>query len=111
LYLAIRAVRNLADQLYSSYAQGKDARSLAAIVGEEALNERDRLYLKFAKAFEENFVKQSKRENRNLEESLDIGWKLLTILPQRELTRIPDDIIDKYSKKMNLQFFELGKAT
>lgn len=102
--------RAVSNQLYAAYAEGCSLRGLAAIVGEEALSERDKLYLKFAKAFEEQFVKQNKKEDRNLEESLDIGWKLLTVLPRRELTRIPDDIIDKYLKKMNLQFAELGKV-
>ena len=81
-----------------------------AIVGEEALSERDRLYLRFAQAFEDQFVRQGKKDDRSIKESLNLGWRLLTILPRNELTRIPDELIEKYSKEMGLKFAETGKT-
>src|SRR5256885_2363576 len=72
--------RGLADQLYAAYAQGKDARSLAAIVGEEALSDLDKKLLKVAKNFERKFVKQGMDENRSIEQSLDIAWELINDL-------------------------------
>ncbi len=100
----------VSNQMYAAYAEGRSLRGLVAIVGEEALSERDRLYLKFAQAFEEQFVKQGKKDNRDLQDSLGLGWKLLSMLPKAELTRIPDEIIDKYQKELKLQFAEIGKA-
>ncbi len=96
--------RAVSNQLYAAYAEGRALRGLVAIVGEEALTERDRAYLKFAKAFEEQFVTQGKKENRNIEDTLNLGWMLLQLLPRNELTRIDDKIIEKYSKQLNLQF-------
>lgn len=91
--------RNLADQLYATYAQGKDARSLAAIVGEEALSETDRKFLKIANNFEHKFVNQGIDENRSIEQTLGIGWDLLSELPEGELKRIKPEFISKYRKK------------
>lgn len=96
--------RPVSNQLYAAYAEGRALRGLVAIVGEEALTERDRAYLKFAKAFEENFTGQGKKEDRDIEETLDLGWRLLQMLPHSELIRIEDAMIDKYSKQLNLQF-------
>ncbi|MBI4010390.1 MAG: V-type ATP synthase subunit B [Candidatus Aenigmarchaeota archaeon] len=96
--------RAVSNQLYAAYAEGRSLRGLVAIVGEEALTERDRAYLKFAKAFEEQFTGQGKNENRSIEETLNLGWKLLQILPRNELIRIEDALIEKYSKLLNLQF-------
>jgi V/A-type H+-transporting ATPase subunit B len=87
---------NVSDQLYSAYAEGRDLRDLVAIVGEEALTERDRRYLEFADRFEREFVTQGKDENRSIERTLEIGWDLLSILPERELKRIADRYIKKY---------------
>src|SRR5215211_2197182 len=92
--------RNLADQLYAIYAQGKDARALTAIVGEEALSETDRKYLKIANNFEHKFVSQGQDENRPIEQTLDIGWDLLSQLPESELKRIKAEYITKYRKKV-----------
>jgi V/A-type H+-transporting ATPase subunit B len=91
--------RNLADQLYATYAQGKDARGLAAIVGEEALSDTDRKFLKIANNFERKFVNQGVNENRSIEQTLDIGWDLISDLPESELKRIKSEFITKYRKK------------
>lgn len=87
---------NVMNQLFASYARGKEAKELAVILGEAALTEIDKKYVKLSDDFEELFVKQGEDENRTIEESLDIGWKLLTILPKEELKRIKDEFIDKY---------------
>ena len=91
--------RNLADQLYAAYAQGKDARALAAIVGEEALSEIDRKFLGIANNFERKFVNQGMDENRSIEQTLGIGWELLSDLPESEMKRIKPEFIAKYRKK------------
>ena len=87
--------RGVADQLYAFYAEGVDLRRLVAIIGEEALSETDRLYLKFADEFEEQFLNQGD-ENRDIEETLEIGWNLLSLLPANELKRIKVEYIEKY---------------
>jgi V/A-type H+-transporting ATPase subunit B len=91
--------RNLADQLYAAYAQGKDARALAAIVGEEALSDIDRKFLTIANNFERKFVNQGIDENRSIEQTLGIGWELLSDLPESEMKRIKPEFIAKYRKK------------
>ncbi|GAF68975.1 unnamed protein product, partial [marine sediment metagenome] len=87
---------NVMNQLFASYARGKEAKELAIILGEAALTEIDKKYVKLSDNFEEVFVKQDEDENRTIEESLDIGWKLLTIIPKEELKRIKDEFIEKY---------------
>jgi V/A-type H+/Na+-transporting ATPase subunit B len=87
--------RQVADQLYSAYAQGLDLRRLVAIIGEEALTENDRLYLRFADAFEKEFINQGSAD-RSIEESLTLGWRLLSMFPKAALTRISRDHVDKY---------------
>ncbi|MBL4932347.1 V-type ATP synthase subunit B [Clostridium paridis] len=84
------------NQLFSAYAQGKQAKELASILGESALTETDKKYAKFAEAFEKEYVSQSFTGNRNIEETLDLGWKLLKILPKTELKRIRDEYLEKY---------------
>lgn len=86
--------RNLADQLYAAYAQGRDLRKLVSIIGEEALSEADRKYLKFADDFENDYLAQ--RTNREIEETFEIGWELLSMLPKEELKRVKREYIDKY---------------
>jgi V/A-type H+-transporting ATPase subunit B len=86
----------VSDQCYAAYAEGRDVRNLVAVVGEEALTERDRRFLKFADAFEKEFVVQDRDENRSIEETLDLGWRLLTILEEGELKRIDEEHIKKY---------------
>ncbi|HPJ37892.1 MAG TPA: V-type ATP synthase subunit B, partial [Spirochaetota bacterium] len=86
----------VAAQLFASYAKVKRIRSLAAIVGEEELSELDRIYLKFGESFEMEFLSQGKNENRTIEETLDLGWKMLGLLPEKELYRISREDIQRY---------------
>jgi len=88
--------RELSNQLYAAYARGMEVRELALVMGEASLNEMDRKYLKFADEFEKKFVNQGENENREIEETLNLGWKLLKILPQTELKRVKDEYIKKY---------------
>lgn len=84
------------NQLYAAYARGKDAKELAVILGEAALSDTDKLFAKFADEFEKRYISQGEYENRSIEETLSIGWELLTILPRAELKRIRDAYIEKY---------------
>jgi len=86
----------VSDQLYSAYAEGRNLRDLVAVVGEEALTERDQSFLAFAENFENEFITQAKDEDRSIVETLDLGWKLLTVLPKNELKRVKDEFIEKY---------------
>ena len=90
--------RGVADQLYAAYAQGKDLRSLSAIVGEAALTETDRVYLRLADKFEKEFVTQGKYEDRTIEDDLRIGWSILSALPEGDLKRVKKEFIDRYYK-------------
>jgi len=87
--------RGVADQLYAFYAEGVDLRRLVAIIGEEALSENDRLFLKFSDEFEEAFLNQGD-ENRDIEETLETGWNLLSILPSTELKRIKLEYVEQF---------------
>lgn len=84
------------NQLFSAYARGKDAKELMIILGEAALTDIDKLYADFAEKFEEEYVSQGNETDRSIEETLSIGWKLLSILPRSELRRISDKFLDKY---------------
>ena len=86
----------LSNQLYAAYAEGCDLRDLVAVVGEEALTEREMKYLEFADEFEHRFVRQEKEEDRSFEETLNLGWKLLSMFPKEELKRIDEKYIEKY---------------
>ncbi|MCQ8898357.1 MAG: V-type ATP synthase subunit B, partial [Hadesarchaea archaeon] len=90
---------DVSNQLYAAYAEGRDLRALVAVVGEEALTERDRRYLDFADAFEQRFVNQGRDEDRPIERTLDLGWELLSMLPEDELTRVDPRFLSKYLKK------------
>jgi V/A-type H+-transporting ATPase subunit B len=90
---------DVADQLYGAYARGRQARDLARIVGEVGLSEEERLYLKFGDEFETRLVRQGEFENRTIEQTLDIAWSLLGILPEGALTRIHEEYIQKYHPK------------
>jgi V/A-type H+-transporting ATPase subunit B len=90
---------DVSNQLYAAYAEGRDLRALVAVVGEEALTERDRRYLDFADAFEQRFVNQGRDEDRPIERTLDLGWELLSMLPEDELTRVDPRLLSKYLKK------------
>lgn len=85
-------------QIYAAYAHMQDVRSLASVIGEEELSEVDQKYLKFGRAFEHEFVNQGFTENRSIERTLEIGWKLLSMLPKKELTRVTLDEIAQYYK-------------
>lgn len=87
---------NTMNQLFAAYARGKDARELMVILGEAALSDTDLLYAKFADAFEKEYVSQGYTKDRTIEETLEIGWKLLGILPRGELKRIDDKYLDQY---------------
>jgi V/A-type H+-transporting ATPase subunit B len=87
---------NTMNQLFSAYARGKDAKELMVILGEAALTEMDKLYAKFADAFEKEYISQGFITDRSIEETLDLGWKLLRILPRSEHKRISDKLLDQY---------------
>lgn len=87
------------NQLFSAYARGKEAKELAVILGDAALSDVDKLYAKFAEEFEQEYVSQGSDTNRSIEETLDLGWKLLKILPESELKRIDLKFIEKYLPK------------
>lgn len=88
----------LANQLFASYAKVIDARSLASVIGEEELSPIDKKYIEFGRLFENRFVNQGFHENRSIEQSLDLGWELLSTLPRAELDRVDDAILDQHYK-------------
>ena len=88
--------RAVSDQLYAAYAEGRDLRGLVAIVGKEALSERDRKFLDFADAFEDRFVRQDMNEDRTIEQTLNLAWELLSSLPVDSLTKIDRKLIERY---------------
>ncbi len=89
---------NTMNQLFAAYSRGKDAKELMVVLGEAALSDMDKLYAKFADEFEKQYVSQGYNTDRSIEETLDLGWKLLGILPKSELKRIKDEYIEKYYK-------------
>ena len=91
--------KKVSDQMYAGYAEGNDLRGLVAIVGKDALSERDRLLLEFADIFENRFVRQGYDEDRTIEDTLNLGWDLLSTLPVEQLTRIDRELIHKYHPK------------
>ena len=91
------------NQLFAAYATGKDNKELMSILGEAALTPTDLLYAKFADEFEKRYVNQGYEENRSIEETLDLGWELLSILPKSELKRIKPELIEKYWPKKDEQ--------
>ena len=84
------------NQLFAAYASGKEAKELMTILGEAALSPTDLLYARFADEFEKRYVSQGFDENRSIEETLDLGWELLRMLPRSELKRIKPEMLDKY---------------
>ena len=89
---------SVANQLFAAYARGLEVRELAVILGEGALTDADKKYLEFTEEFEKKFVRQGETENRSIEETLTIGWKLLMILPKSELKRVKVEEIEKYGE-------------
>ncbi|MDD1665191.1 MAG: V-type ATP synthase subunit B, partial [Methanomicrobiales archaeon] len=91
--------KKVSDQCYAVYAEGNDLRGLVAIVGKDALSERDRIFLEFADLFEDRFVRQGPTEDRSIQETLDLGWELLATLPVEQLVRIDRGLIEKFHPK------------
>ena len=94
---------NTMNQLFAAYARGKEAKELMTVLGEAALTDMDKLYAQFAEEFERKYVSQWYNTNRDIEETLEIGWKLLSILPRSELKRIKDAFLDEYYDKAKEQ--------
>jgi V/A-type H+-transporting ATPase subunit B len=90
---------HIASQLFAAYAKVKDVRALASVIGEEELTPLDHTYLKFGEAFETEFLSQREDENRSIEESLNLGWEVISILPKEELHRITEEELAKYYGK------------
>ena len=88
----------LSNQLFAAYSKVEDAKSLASVIGEDELSDIDKKYIAFGKAFDDRFLSQGREENRSIEETLNLGWDLLGMLPRSELDRVSDDILDKYYK-------------
>jgi len=94
--------QDVANQLFSSYAKVGDARALASVIGEDELSPTDKEYLVFGREFENRFIGQSKQENRTIEETLNIGWQLLGLMPRKELDRIDTKVLDQYYKPVKI---------
>ena len=88
--------KKISDQMYAAYAQGRELRGLVAIVGEDALNERDLQYLKFSDIFEDKFVRQGRDEDRTIDDTLNLCWELLANIDTKYLERLDDELISKY---------------
>lgn len=88
----------IANQLFASYAHVQEVKALASVIGEDELSEIDKKYMEFGKVFEELFVSQARDENRVMDATLDLGWRLLGILPREELDRVDEKVLDKYYK-------------
>ena len=88
--------QDVANQLFAAYANVQDVRALASVIGEDELSELDKKYIRFGVEFENKFIAQGKDENRSIDNTLEIGWELLRMLPREELSRIDTKILDKY---------------
>ena len=97
------------NQIYAGYASGREARELAVILGETALSDSDKAFAKFAEAFDREYVNQGYETNRSIEETLNLGWKLLRIVPKTELKRIREEYLNKYLKQRNRSNFSFLK--
>lgn len=95
--------KDVSSQLFASYSKVKSIRNLAAIIGEEEVSDLDKLYLKFGNELESKFFTQGEHEDRSIDETLDLGWKILSILPKDELVRIKSEYIEKYLPKTDSQ--------
>jgi len=91
--------KDLSSQLYAAYAEGRDLKDLVAVVGEDALTERDKFFLEFGNRFEAEFVAQEFDERRTIEETLDLGWELVSIINKKDLKRIREEFLEKYYKE------------
>lgn len=97
---------NVSNQLFASYAKVQDAKALASVIGEEELSPTDKQYLQFGKAFEEYFLSQGVDENRSIDETLDLGWALLSLLPKEELDRVDPEMLEQYYHPENAERFK-----
>ena len=88
----------LSNQLFASYAKVQDAKALASVIGEDELSSADKLLMEFGREFEEKFINQGYTENRTIEQTLDLGWELLSMLPKSELDRVDEDVLEKHYK-------------
>lgn len=102
---------DLMNQLFAAYSQGKEAKELAVILGEGALSDEDKAFAKFADKFEDTYVRQGEYENRTIEDTLQLGWELLTLVPVKELKRIRDTYIEKYLNPLLAENEELAKRS
>ena len=95
----------VANQLFASYARVQEARSLASVIGEEELSDIDKAYMEFGVQFEKNFIAQGFEENRSIEDTLDLGWDLLCLLPKSEIDRVDEKLLEeKYDPKKAERF-------
>ena len=101
----------LSNQLFAAYAKVQDARSLASVIGEDELSDTDKRYMEFGSLFEEHFLNQGFQENRSIEETLDLGWDLLSVLPREELDRVDDEVLDEfYHHEQAVKRFHIKQA-
>ena len=98
----------VANQLFASYAQVQDARSLASVIGEEELSDSDKKLMVFGREFEKRFLNQGDSQNRTIEETLDLAWELLSILPKQDLDRIEGSLIEKHYREQVFEEFNRG---
>ena len=96
----------VSNQLFACYAKVQDARSLASVIGEEELSPIDKEYLRFGQKFEEHFLGQGEDENRTIDQTLDLGWDLLSMLPMEELDRVDKEMLEKHYKPENAKMFK-----
>lgn len=99
---------DVANQLFASYARVQDARALSSVIGEEELSKSDKAYLEFGKMFEKHFLTQAPSENRTIENTLDLGWDLLSLLPRSELARMNGELVEKYYDPVRAEKFKLA---
>jgi len=92
---------DLANQLFASYAKVQEVRALASVIGEDELSDIDKKYMRFGKLFEEHFIAQSQEEERDIEQTLDLGWTLLGLLPKEELDRLDPELIKAHYKSID----------
>lgn len=101
----------LSNQLFAAYAKVQDARSLASVIGEDELSDTDKQYMAFGALFEEHFLNQGFHEDRSIEETLDLGWDLLSVLPREELDRVDDEVLDEfYNNEKAVKRFSIKPA-
>jgi V/A-type H+-transporting ATPase subunit B len=98
---------DLANQLFSSYARVAEVRGLASVIGEEELSELDKSYMEFGELFENHYLNQSRTENRPIETTIDLGWKILGLLPKSELDRIDAKFLDAHYQPVKREDFRL----